>query len=196
MLRTPSVVALCAMYGCLGYSGNFFLTLLPTYLKNHRHIDSKTAGLLTSAPFACGVVACLAGGVLSDIVIRRWGPGWGRRSVGAVGLSLGAVAILAVPWTSSIPMLALFLCLTFIGNDLAMGPSWAAAADIGGKHTGVLSGAMNMMASFTAALAAVLTGYLFESGYRTLPFVIFSCSYVIGALCWLRVDVTRILGDH
>ena len=50
MFRTPSVVALCAMYGCLGYSGNFFLTLLPTYLKNHRNIDSKTAGLLTSAP--------------------------------------------------------------------------------------------------------------------------------------------------
>lgn len=193
MFRTPSVLALCAMYGCLGYSGNFFLTLLPTYLKNHRNIDSQTAGLLTSLPFAFGVAACLAGGALSDIVIRRWGPSWGRRSVGAIGMSLGAVSILAAPWTTSIPMLALFLCLTFIGNDLAMGPAWAAAADIGGKHTGVLSGAMNMMASFTAALAAVLTGYLFESGYRVLPFVIFASSYVLGALCWLRVDVRETL---
>ena len=195
MFRTPSVLALCAMYGCLGYSGNFFLTLLPTYLKNHRHIDSKIAGLLTSLPFACGVVACLAGGAISDMVIRRWGPSWGRRSIGAIGLTLGSVAILATPWTTSVPMLALFLCLTFIGNDLAMGPSWAAAADIGGKHTGVLSGAMNMMSSFTAAVGAVLTGYLFESGYRTLPFVIFSCSYMIGAICWLRVDVGETLSE-
>jgi sugar phosphate permease len=195
MFRTPSVIALCSMYGFLGYSGNFFLTLLPTYLKNHRHIDSTTAGLLTSLPFRYGVVACLAGGAISDMIIRRWGPRWGRRSIGAVGMTLASVSILTVPWTSGVPMLALFLCLTFIGNDLAMGPSWAAAADIGGKHTGVLSGAMNMMASFTAALGAVVTGYLFDSGYRVLPFVIFACSYLLGAICWLRVDVSETLGD-
>ena len=70
------------MYGFLGYSGNFFLTLLPTYLKNHRHLDSQTAGLLTSLPFACGVIACLVGGALSDVLIRRWGPRWGRRLIG------------------------------------------------------------------------------------------------------------------
>ena len=79
MVQSRSVVALCAMYGFLGYSGNFFLTLLPTYLKNHRHLSSETAGLLTSMPFACGTVACLMGGAMSDLIIRRWGPRWGRR---------------------------------------------------------------------------------------------------------------------
>jgi hypothetical protein len=52
-----------------------------------------------------------------------------------------------------------------------------------------------MMASFTAAVAAVLTGYLFDAGYRVLPFVIFAGSYLLGALCWLRVDVGETLGD-
>ena len=85
--------------------------------------------------------------------------------------------------------------MTFVGNDLAMGPAWAAAADIGGRHTGVLSGAMNMMASLTAAVGAKLTGHLFDSGYLVLPFVIFSCSYLLGALCWLGVDVTQTLSD-
>ncbi|MGC8639370.1 MAG: MFS transporter [Isosphaeraceae bacterium] len=195
MIQSRSVLALFAMYGFLGYSGNFFLTLLPTYLKNHRHIDSQTVGILTSLPFACGVTACLAGGALSDLFIRRWGVRWGRRSIGAFGLALGAVGILATTWATDVWMLGCLLCLTFVGNDLAMGPSWAAAADIGGKHTGALSGAMNMMASFTAAVAAKLTGYLFDAGHLFLPFVIFSCSYVLGALCWLGVDVTRTLGD-
>jgi sugar phosphate permease len=195
MIQSRSVLALCAMYGFLGYSGNFFLTLLPTYLKNHRQIDSQTTGILTSLPFACGVAACLAGGALSDALIRYWGPRWGRRTIGTIGLALAALAIISTTWAESVPLLGFLLCLTFIGNDLAMGPAWAAAGDIGGEHTGVLSGAMNMMASFTAAVGALLTGYLFGSGFFVLPFVIFSCSYALGALCWIGVDVTRTLED-
>ena len=87
------------------------------------------------------------------------------------------------------------LCLTFLGNDLAMGPSWAAAADKGERHAGTLGGLMNMVASFTAALAAIVTGHLFEAGDFTLPFVLFAASYAIGVVCWLRVDVTRTLAD-
>jgi sugar phosphate permease len=196
MIQSRSILALFAMYGFLGYSGNFFLTLLPTYLKNHRHIDSQTVGLLTSLPFACGVGACLAGGTLSDIVIRHFGVRWGRRSIGAAGLALGSVGILATTQATDVRMLGLLLSITFIGNDLAMGPAWAAAADIGGRHTGVLSGAMNMMGSFTAALGAKATGHLFDAGYLLLPFVIYSCSYLLGALCWLAVDVAHRLADE
>ena len=77
-----SVLALFAMYGCLGYSGNFFLTLLPTYLKNHRHPRRRRPwGLLASLPFACGVVACRAGGVVSDLLH----PPLGRCALGPSG---------------------------------------------------------------------------------------------------------------
>src|SRR5258708_22032806 len=37
-----------------------------------------------------------------------------------------------------------FSVATF-GVDLTLSPSWTACADIGGRHTGTLSGAMNMM---------------------------------------------------
>jgi len=195
MLASHSVLALCAMYGFLGYSGNFFLTLLPTYLRTHRQIDAQTAGYLTSLPFACGVASCLVGGALSDVLIRVWSPRWGRRVVGACGLAVAGVGILAASQAQSVTLLGFLLCLTFVGNDLAMGPAWAAATDIGGKHTGVLSGAMNMMASLTAACAAILTGHLFEEKSFVLPFVLFAASYGLGALCWLRVDVTETLAD-
>jgi hypothetical protein len=111
-------------------------------------------------------------------------------------MAIAALGILATSQAGAVPMLGFLLCVTFVGNDLAMGPAWAAAADIGGKHTGILSGAMNMMASLTAAVAAILTGHLFEDGYRVLPFVIFATSYALGALCWLRVDVTETLADQ
>lgn len=192
LLGSSNVWALCLMYGFLGYSGNFFLTLLPSYLGKYRGLSSADTGTLTSIPFACGIVACLVGGVLSDQIIKRTASQrWGRRIVGFTGLTIAAAGILSTIWVQQTWLLAALLGVTFFGNDLAMGPAWAAAADIGERHAGTLGGTMNMLASLTAAVAMVLTGRLFKYEYLTLPFVIFAASYALGALCWLRVDVTK-----
>ncbi len=195
MLRSPSVWSLWLMYGFLGFSGNFYLTLLPTYLKNHRHLDSDTASRLTSLPFAFGVAACLLGGWFSDAVIRRWGKRWGRRIVGATGLTLAALSIAAVPHVRDVWALGFLLVLTFFGNDLAMAPAWAAAADIGERYAGVLSGTMNMTASFMAAIEALIIGQLFQADNLVAPFVILAASYALGTICWIGVDVRKTLAE-
>ena len=172
MLKSRSVWALCLMYGFLGFSGNFYLTLLPTYLKNHRHLSSEVTGWLTSLPFAFGVVACFVGGSFSDAIIRRWGKRWGRRIVGAAGLTVAGLAIVAVPWVDNVVALGFLLTLAFFGNDLAMAPAWAAAADIGERHTGTLAGTMNMMASFMAAIQATRgrsTARITQPGHAVCP---------------------------
>ena len=193
MMRSRSVWALFLMYGFLGFSGNFYLTLLPTYLKNHRHLDTNLSGWLTSLPFLFGSVACLAGGSISDAIIRRWGKDWGRRLVGMTGLAAAGLAILAVPWVDDTRALGVLLVVAFFGNDLAMAPAWAAAADIGQRHTGVLSGAMNMTASFMAAIQAIWLGRLLKADDLVLPFVLLACSYALGTLAWFGVDVRNTL---
>ena len=193
MARSPSVWALCAMYGFLGFSGNFYLTLLPTYLKNHRLLDSTMMSWLAGLPFGFGVLACFAGVWFSDAVIRRWGKRWGRRIVGGTGLTLAGLAIVSVPWVENVALLGFLLILTFVGNDLAMAPAWASAADIGERYTGVLSGAMNMMASFMAAIQAIVVGQLFEANNLVTPFIILAASYALGTLCWIGVDVRKTL---
>jgi sugar phosphate permease len=195
MLRTPSVWALCFMYGFLGFSGNFYITMLPSYLKNHRHLGPGAVSWLTSLPFAFGVGACLIGGWFSDAVIRRWGRQWGRRLVGATGLAVAGISILAVPLVEDTAALGLLLALAFFGNDLSMAPAWAAAADIGERHAGVLSGAMNMMSSFMAALQALAVGYLLDAHDLVTPFIVLAGSYALGTIAWIGVDVRKSLGD-
>jgi len=191
--RSVGVWSLCLMYGGLGYSGNFFLTLLPTYLATHRGLGSGTTAMLTSLPFAIGIASCLIGGVVSDLCIRRFGPRWGRPLIGSAGMAMAAAAFAAIPWTTDVRLLGVLLCLTFAGNDLAMAPAWAAAADIGDRHAGALSGLMNMGASLTAALGAVVSGRLFDAGELTLPFLLYAAAYLVGAACWLGVDGSRTL---
>ena len=182
--------------GFLGFSGNFYLTLLPTYLRNHRHLSSEVTGWLTSLPFAFGVVACFVGGSFSDGIIRRWGKRWGRRIVGATGLTVAGLAILAVPWVENVVVLGFLLTLAFFGNDLAMAPAWAAAADIGEHHTGTVAGTMNMMASFMAAVQALVIGRLLGSHDLVMPFVLLAASYALGTLAWIGVDARQTLADQ
>jgi MFS family permease len=195
MVRMRSVWALWLMYGFLGFSGNFYLSMLPTYLMNHRHFSSGVVWWLSALPFGFGVVACLVGGSLSDAIIRRSGTRWGRRLVGAAGLITAGSAILAVPWVDNVWAVGFLLILAFFGNDLSMAPAWAAAADIGERHTGTLAGGMNMMASFMAAIEVVAIGRLFDSHDLVLPFVLLALSYGLGALAWLEVDVSQTLAD-
>ena len=183
------------MYGFLGFSGNFYLTLLPTYLEHHRHFDRNTAAWLTSLPFAFGIVACLVGGSLSDVIIRRWGKAWSRRLVGVAGLTLAGLAIVAVPWVEGTVAVGFLLTLAFFGNDLAMAPAWAAAGDIGERYTGVLSGAMNMSASLMAAVEAAWLGRLLKADDIVLPFILLACSYALGTLAWIGVDIRKTLAE-
>jgi MFS transporter, ACS family, glucarate transporter len=206
MVRSSNVWALCGMYGFLGYSGNFFLFLYANYLQDYRHLPKETVKWLNVVPFACGIVACILGGYLSDLIVRRSGNRrLGRRMVGGCGLTIAGAMILVTPWVDNLGWLALLYGLTFFGNDLAMGPAWASAGEIGERHAGTIAGAMNMFASLMAALAAVVAGQFFHASslaekagdfdkqglYMALPFVIFATSYFLGALCWLRVDVTE-----
>jgi MFS transporter, ACS family, glucarate transporter len=194
LLGSRSAWCLCLTYGTIGVTGNFFITLLPTYLLTHRHLSGDTASWVQSVPLACGVVGCVLGGYLSDVIIRRSGSRlWGRRLVGSAGLALGAVALASTVLVSDPVWLAVLLGLAFFGNDLAMGPAWAACADIGERYAGTLGGAMNMTGSLTGASAAILIGSLLHQGSTTLLFLILASSYALGSLLWMGVDVTRTL---
>jgi sugar phosphate permease len=197
MATSLSVWSLCLMYGSIGFTGNFFLTLLPAYLRSQRHFSPETTSRLAAMPLACGVVGCVLGGFLSDALVRRTGNRkWGRRLVGAFGLALGAIALLGTIRVESPTALGILLSMTFFGNDLAMGPAWAACADIGERYAGTLGGTMNMVGSLTGALGAMVIGALLDQNRPVLLFEILAGVYACGVLFWMGVDVTKSLASH
>jgi len=192
ILRSRNVWALCLMYGCMAFAANFYVTLLPTYLEKHRQLPDQQTDWLSSLPFACGAVACLAGGALSDWIIRKTGNRkWGRRLSGTLGMSLGGVGWLCLPMAKDFWMLAFLLCFIFFCNDLSMAPAWASCADVGEGYAGTIGGSMNMIGSFAGALGNILAGYLFQAKHPEMVFIIYACSFGLAALCWQGVDVTK-----
>ncbi len=192
ILRCRSVWALCLMYGCGGFAANFYVTMLPSYLRQQRGLSEETMGWLSALPFAFGLVACLLGGVISDQIIRRTGNRrWGRRLTGCIGPVIAGSAFLATNYVQETWLLGLLLCVTFFGNDLSMGPAWASVADVGERYAGTIGGAMNMIGNLAGAAGVRLAGWLFAREQPELVFVIFACSFWTGSLAWLLVDVTR-----
>src|SRR5262249_27703573 len=192
MLGSLSVWSLCLMYGFVGFAGNFFTSMLPRYLHDHRGLSDSSTALLSSLPLACSMASCILGGILSDWIIRRTGNRkWGRRLNGAIGLVFAGGTLLATAWVpnSSLWLLAFLFSASFFCNDLVMGPAWASCADIAERHAGALSGAMNMTGAFLGAAGMSLAGRLMDRHDYVVMFVIFACSYGLAALCWLGVDV-------
>jgi ACS family glucarate transporter-like MFS transporter len=192
LLTSPSVWGLCLMYGFVGFAGNFITNFLNVYLHDHRHLPDDTTAWLAGLPLAAGVVSCLSGGVTSDWLIQRLGSRkWGRRLVGCVVLAFAGLATLCTPWVQEVWQLAIVLGAWMFFNDAMLGPAWASCADIGERHAGTLSGAMNMTGAFLGAAGMKLAGWWLDSGHYFLLFTVFACSYGLAALCWFAVDVTK-----
>ena len=76
------------------------------------------------------------------------------------------------------------------GNDLALPGAWGACMDVGGRHTGSLSGSMNMMGNAGGALAPMIVPLVLKATNDNwnANFWMFAIVYFLGAVCWMFID--------
>ena len=88
VFSSPTLWALCLMYGFVGFSGNFITNWLPSYLKHHRSLTDEETAWLSALPLAFGICSCVLGGVLSDwIVALAEAQGWHAQSTSVPGVA-------------------------------------------------------------------------------------------------------------
>jgi ACS family glucarate transporter-like MFS transporter len=187
---SPAVWLLWGQYACLSYGWWFYITWLPTYLREARGVGLKQGAVLAGLPLFFGGIGCLLSGLLAPHLMRRLGVVRARRLL-AVGGFVGASAATLVFTRLENPTIAmLVLGLSSFFNDLAMPPAWAACMDVGGRYSGTVSGGMNMMGNIAGGLSPVLVAYLlaWTSQNWTLTFYVSAAIYLGGAVCWLFLD--------
>jgi ACS family glucarate transporter-like MFS transporter len=107
-------------------------------------------------------------------------------------MPLAALAIIAGIATPTAVESA--LCFAAAAGLAALGvsPAWAVCLEIGGRHAGVVSGAMNTFGNLGGALSPVVIGFGLERwGGWTASLASIAVCYVLAALCWLCIDPTR-----
>ena len=192
VVRNRNLLAVCLMYGGAIYGWYFYLTWLPMYLLRARGFDLQQVGWLAALPYLSIAAGVFTGGWMSDVLTRRWGARPGRRSPGLIGLPLAAAAVLAAVVTPLPIAAALLLSLAAGLAALGVAPAWAVCLEIGGRHAGVVSGAMNTFGNLGGSLSPVVVGLCLQRwGSWSAPLITVAAFYLLAAACWLRIDPTE-----
>jgi ACS family glucarate transporter-like MFS transporter len=191
IFSTPSVWLLSIQYMCLAYGWFFYINWLPSYLRGARGTTMQFGAMLAGLPLLLGGLGCLVSAALIPRLAKHFGSVALARRIVAVTGFVGASACVFIFSGMQDPVRAMIV-LGFAGffNDFVMPAAWAGTMDIGGRYSGTVSGAMNMMGSIAGAASVLVVGYLLEwtANNWTLTFYISSTIYLIGAFCWLFLD--------
>ncbi|MGH9162011.1 MAG: MFS transporter [Vicinamibacteraceae bacterium] len=190
-LSSPAVWLLWGQYVCLCYGWWFYITWLPTYLREARGLGLTEGALLAGLPLFFGGIGCILSGYVAPHIARSVGSVARARRIIAVTGFIGASLSILVFTRLQDPMLAMLaLGVSSFFNDFVMPPAWAACMDIGGRYAGTLSGSMNMMGNIAGGFSPLIVGYLLAltSENWTLTFYVSAAIYSLGAVCWLFLD--------
>jgi len=176
-------VALCYMY-----TYYFFQSWFHTYLVNARGYNERNL-LLSSLPYFVAACANCAGGLLSNVLVKKLGLRWGRCSIGLTSLGISALCTIAVMLTRDQVGAMLLLTVVYAGITFQQPIMFAVCLDIGGPYAGAMVGAMNTSAQVGAFASSVTFGYLVDryANYN-LPFIPMALLLLIGAAFWFKVD--------
>ena len=188
VFRTRKMALAMAQY----FAGNFTfficMTWMYPYIKELFGLSQTEAAAYAMVPLLCGSAANWVSGFFVDLLYRCGRRAWSRRLPGIVGFLLAAGGIFAVSLaTHPVTAIAAFAVATF-GVEVTISPSWAYCMDIGGRSSGSISGAMNMVGNIGAFASANAFPYLYGlTGNAAAYFSIAAALNLAAVFCWFQM---------
>jgi ACS family glucarate transporter-like MFS transporter len=190
-LSSGRVWLLCWQYFCLSYGWYFYITWMPTYLRNGRGLAISSTALLSVLPLFLGGLANPISVFLAERLNRRIRDVARTRRILACSGFAGACVSLMLATLVANPLLAVMpIAMASFFGDMAMPHAWSATMDLGGKYAGTLSGAMNTWGNVGGAMSPMVIGYVLKwtNNNWNLTFYIAAAVYAAGILCWYFLD--------
>jgi MFS family permease len=192
LFRSRQLWLIMAMYWCYVWGSMFYLTWFPEYLMKGRGLTEAQMGMFSALPFFFGAAGNLIGGFLSDGLSRRFGLSVGRRFLGAACLAASGLLLLATAVTPGKATAIALLAVGFGVMDCMLPSAWAICLDVGGRHAGAVSGAMNSAGQAGGFVCTVLFGHLVGAGHGyDAALAVIAVMVLISAGLFLCIDPTR-----
>ncbi len=185
LLLTKQVAVLLLQYFCFSSVWYFYITWLPTYLREERGQSPERAAALAVLPLLFGGFGSLAAGIAS----RRLP----RRAIAFGGFLATACLLFACTRIDAVVPAMVVMGLASFASDLTMPISWDTCVEIGGAYTATVAAAMNMLGNLGGFVAPVVGGIILQrtgaahGGWNLLIYCMVAAS-IVSAACWLYLD--------
>jgi MFS transporter, ACS family, glucarate transporter len=182
LLLTRQVLLLFIQYFFLSYVWCFYITWLPTYLREGRGQSPERAAALAVLPLLFGGFGSLASGLAPAKLPRR--------AIAFCGFLSTAILLVALTHIQSAIPAMIAMGLASFASDLTMPISWDACVEIGGPYTATVAAAMNMMGNLAGFVAPVVGGVILEKSGGNWNVLIgtMAVAATVSAACWLVLD--------
>lgn len=199
MFASRTVWMLWGQYFFMSYAWYFYITWFPTYLKEQfTGLGELPRALLACVPLFFGGLGSLVCGLCSEALDRRLGSAaLTRRVLGVGGMGLAGVMLVVSMQLSTPVASVLAIGMAAFFSDLSLPGAWGACMDVGGRHTGALSGSMNMMGNAGGAIAPMAVPLVLAATNNswTVNMALFALSYFFGAVCWAFINTEERLHE-
>jgi MFS family permease len=172
-----------------GWTYWVFVSWLPLYFANQHGTDLKDSALLTSLLFFAGLIGNTAGGMASDLILKRTGRNrLARCSV--VFTSLIGTALFLIPclFIRNLTVVVALLSASMFFLELTIAPMYAIPMDISKEYAGLGSAYIIMGVALSGIVSPVVFGWLIDmTGNWNVPFatgvlVLLAGAAVVGVL--------------
>jgi sugar phosphate permease len=191
LISKPSMWLLWLQYFCFSFGWYFYITWLPTYLREYRGLPTGEAARLAVLPLLFGGFGCLLSGIVTARLARRIrNVATMRRSVACCGFLASAFCTWLVTRTGDPRAAMIAMAMASFSTDLSMPVAWNACMDIGGKYAGTVAGSMNMLGNLGGFAAGAFDGQLLQRTHDNwnLLLTTVACIYIVAAVAWTMID--------
>lgn len=188
ILRSKPMALAMAQYFASNFTFFICLSWMLPYLKRQYQLGDSQAATYAMAPLLVGATSQWFAGWLVDRIYRSQLRVWSRRLPGIIGFTLAAAGMVAVTGADSPRVAVACFTLAVFGAEMTISPSWVFCADIAGKDTGRVSGAMNMLGNVGSFASANAFPYLERvTGSTSAYFLTAAVLNVIAIVCWFNM---------
>ena len=180
---------ICGMYFFYAFGSWFFFSWFPTFMELGRGFDKTELTYAVAVPFIMSMIGNIAGGHLTDKLTQKYGIKIGRKALGSTSLTVSAVCMFLAAFIPGKMAVFVFLSLCFGIFDLMLPSAWALCIDLGKRHAGTISGAMNTAGNIGGFCCGILFGELVQqSGNYNLPLYMIAVMLLVSAVLFVFIN--------
>jgi MFS family permease len=165
-LLSPPILATAMAFFASNYILYFFLSWMPSYLTDVRHLNIKTMSALTVVPWTFGLIGSVGSGILSDAILRRTGRAvFARKILIVIGLAVAALCLFMGTQVASTFMAIALMSIAIAVMNATPASCWALLqTTVPARRIGGVGGYVHFLSNLAGVVGPAITGFIIQYG--------------------------------